>query len=223
MNFLVVLKDTLIERSTFLYVQLNAHKTLLHFSPEFHLEGLTLGEIYQAEGMQAIMRFFEKELELPVEDYIELSLGAWDQAVAEMFPEGLTIETEMGEKQLSVKQLQTQMRYQVDEENSFSIFQRQQKILKSFLKVISKKRNLLKTTQLLKKYPTLLHTSIQFPQLLSMIHRFMRLQQLPSKKLTLPLADTFRVVNREEEKKVIVIDFTRNRNVLHQLSMGKAN
>ena len=46
MNFLVVLKDTLIERSTFLYVQLQENKTLLHFSPEFHLEGLTLGEIY---------------------------------------------------------------------------------------------------------------------------------------------------------------------------------
>ncbi|BDP77474.1 hypothetical protein EfmAA242_17020 [Enterococcus faecium] len=35
-EFLVVLKDTLIERSTFLYVQLQENKTLLHFSPEFH-------------------------------------------------------------------------------------------------------------------------------------------------------------------------------------------
>ena len=45
MNFLVVLKDQVINRSTFLYVQLNKGKTLLHFSPEFHLEGQTLGEI----------------------------------------------------------------------------------------------------------------------------------------------------------------------------------
>ncbi|MCZ1571437.1 hypothetical protein GHB17_08310, partial [Enterococcus faecium] len=95
--------------------------------------------------------------------------------------------------------------------------------LKSFLKVISKKRNLIKTTQLLKKYPGLLHTSIQFPQLITMIHRFIRMQQLPSKKLFLPLTDTFRVVNREDKKKVIVIDFTRNRNVLHQVAMEKAN
>ena len=108
-------------------------------------------------------------------------------------------------------------------ENSFSIFRRQQKILKSFLKVISKKRNLIKTTQLLKKYRGLLHTSIQFPQLITMIHRFIRMQQLPSKKLFLPLTDTFRVVNREDKKKVIVIDFTRNRNVLHQVAMEKAN
>lgn len=57
MNFLVVLKDTLIERSTFLYVQLQENKTLLHFSPEFHLEGLTLGEIYQAEGLSAVLHF----------------------------------------------------------------------------------------------------------------------------------------------------------------------
>ena len=187
MNFLVVLKDTLIERSTFLYVQLQENKTLLHFSPEFHLEGLTLGEIYQAEGLSAVLHFFEAELELPVKDYIELSLESWD------------------------------------DENSFSIFRRQQKILKSFLKVISKKRNLIKTTQLLKKHPNLLHTSIQFPQLITMIHRFIRMQQLPSKKLFLPLTDTFRVVNREDKKKVIVIDFTRNRNVLHQVAMEKAN
>lgn len=59
MNFLVVLKDTLIERSTFLYVQLQENKTLLHFSPEFHLEGLTLGEIYQAEGLSAVLHFFK--------------------------------------------------------------------------------------------------------------------------------------------------------------------
>ncbi|XMS92213.1 hypothetical protein QQ467_07865 [Enterococcus faecium] len=44
MNFLVVLKDTLIERSTFLYVQLQENKTLLHFSPEFHIDHF-LGEI----------------------------------------------------------------------------------------------------------------------------------------------------------------------------------
>ncbi|MGE9629649.1 hypothetical protein ACQQAJ_08530, partial [Enterococcus faecium] len=60
MNFLVVLKDTLIERSTFLYVQLQENKTLLHFSPEFHLEGLTLGEIYQAEGLSAVLHFFNR-------------------------------------------------------------------------------------------------------------------------------------------------------------------
>lgn len=78
MNFLVVLKDTLIERSTFLYVQLQENKTLLHFSPEFHLEGLTLGEIYQAEGLSAVLHFFKVELELPVKKIISsflLNLG----------------------------------------------------------------------------------------------------------------------------------------------------
>ncbi|RRQ64272.1 LCP family protein [Enterococcus faecium] len=223
MNFLVVLKDTLIERSTFLYVQLQENKTLLHFSPEFHLEGLTLGEIYQAEGLSAVLHFFKVELELPVKDYIELSLESWDRAVVELFPEGLMIDTNDGKIHLTAAELQKQMRYQIDDENSFSIFRRQQKILKSFLKVISKKRNLIKTIQLLKKYPGLLHTSIQFPQLITMIHRFIRMQQLPSKKLFLPLTDTFRVVNREDKKKVIVIDFTRNRNVLHQVAMEKAN
>ncbi len=59
MNFLVVLKDKSIERSTFLYVQLTEDKTLLHFSPEFHLEGLTLGEIYQSEGLDAFFSFFQ--------------------------------------------------------------------------------------------------------------------------------------------------------------------
>jgi len=81
----------------------------------------------------------------------------------------------------------------------------------------------LKTTQLLKKHPELLHTSIQFPQLISLIRRFLRLKEVPSKKLTLPLNDTFRVVKREDEKKVIVIDFTKNRNALHRLTLEKAN
>ena len=164
----------------------------------------SLGEIYQAEGLSAVLHFFEAELELPVKDYIELSLESWDRAVVELFPEGLMIDTNDGKIHLTAVELQ-------------------KKILKSFLKVISKKRNLIKTTQLLKKYPNLLHTSIQFPQLITMIHRFIRMQQLPSKKLFLPLTDTFRVVNREDKKKVIVIDFTRNRNVLHQVAMEKAN
>lgn len=101
MNFLVVLKDTLIERSTFLYVQLQENKTLLHFSPEFHLEGLTLGEIYQAEGLSAVLHFFKVELELPVKDYIELSLESWDRAVVELFPEGLMIDTNDGKIHLT--------------------------------------------------------------------------------------------------------------------------
>ena len=116
MNFLVVLKDTLIERSTFLYVQLQENKTLLHFSPEFHLEGLTLGEIYQAEGLSAVLHFFEAELELPVKDYIELSLESWDRAVVELFPEGLMIDTNDGKIHLTAAELQKQMRYQIDDE-----------------------------------------------------------------------------------------------------------
>ncbi|HCT3643502.1 TPA: hypothetical protein OTU17_000001, partial [Enterococcus faecium] len=106
MNFLVVLKDTLIERSTFLYVQLQENKTLLHFSPEFHLEGLTLGEIYQAEGLSAVLHFFKVELELPVKDYIELSLESWDRAVVELFPEGLMIDTNDGKIHLTAAELQ---------------------------------------------------------------------------------------------------------------------
>ena len=47
MNFLVVLKDTLIERSTFLYVQLQENKTLLHFSPEGRI-GITSKRLYRA-------------------------------------------------------------------------------------------------------------------------------------------------------------------------------
>ncbi|MDT2837773.1 hypothetical protein P7H50_12980 [Enterococcus durans] len=223
MNFLVVLKDKAIERSTFLYVQLTEDKTLLHFSPEFHLEGLTLGEIYRSEGLDAILAFFNKELELSVKDYLELSLESWDQVVFELFPNGMTIKENQQQIHLTDQELQDQMRYQLDEKNSFSIFQRQQKILKSFLKEIGKKRNLLKTTQLLKKHPELLHTSIQFPQLISLIRRFLRLKEVPSKKLTLPLNDTFRVVKREDEKKVIVIDFTKNRNALHRLTLEKAN
>ena len=109
MNFLVVLKDTLIERSTFLYVQLQENKTLLHFSPEFHLEGLTLGEIYQAEGLSAVLHFFKVELELPVKDYIELSLESWDRAVVELFPEGLMINTNDGKIHLTAAELQKQM------------------------------------------------------------------------------------------------------------------
>ena len=83
----------------------------------------------------------------------------------------MTIEENQQQIHLTDQELQDQMRYQVDEKN-FSIFQRQQKILKSFLKEIGKKRNLLKTTQLLKKHSELLHTSIQFPQLISLIRRF---------------------------------------------------
>ncbi len=223
MNFLVVLKDKVIERSTFLYVQLTEDKTLLHFSPEFHLEGLTLGDIYRSEGLEAVLAFFNKELELPVKEYLVLSLESWDQVVEELFPKGLVIEESSQTIHLTTQELKDQMRYQVDEKDSFSIFQRQQKILKSFLKEIGKKRNLLKTTQLLKKHSELLHTSIQFSQLLSLIRRFLRLKEVPSKKLTLPLTDTFRVIRREEEKKVIVIDFTKNRNVLHRFSLEKAN
>lgn len=223
MNFLVVLKDESVERSTFIYVQLNEEKTLLHFSPEFHLEGLTLGEVYQTKGTSGILAFFEKELDLPVKESIEISLTEWDRVTTDLFPTGLDVEIEEGIVHLSTAELQHQMRYRVDEEDSFSIFKRQQKILKSFLKPLSRKRNLLKTTQLLKKYPNLIHTSIQFPQILSLVHRYLQVQQVPSRKLSLPLADTFRVVKRAEEKKVIVIDFTKNRNMLHQITMGKAN
>ena len=223
MNFLVVLKDHVINRSTFLYVQLNKGKTLLHFSPEFHLEGQTLGEIYQSEGLTALLLFFNRELDLPVKDYLELSLTSWDQAVTELFPNGLIIKENGQLIQLTVSELQRQMRYKIDEKDSFSIFQRQQKILKSFLSEIGKKRHLLKTTQLLKKYPDLVHTSIQLTQFLTLIRRFVRLKEVPSRKLTLPLADTFRVVQRAHEKKVIVIDFMKNRNALHQLTMEKAN
>ena len=214
MNFLVVLKDQVINRSTFLYVQLNKGKTLLHFSPEFHLEGQTLGEIYQSEGLTALLLFFNRELDLPVKDYLELSLTSWDQAVTELFPNGLIIKENGQLIQLTVSELQRQMRYKIE---------RQQKILKSFLSEIGKKRHLLKTTQLLKKYPDLVHTSIQLTQFLTLIRRFVRLKEVPSRKLTLPLADTFRVVQRAQEKKVIVIDFMKNRNALHQLTMEKAN
>ncbi|EOS7713875.1 hypothetical protein FRO38_RS10295, partial [Enterococcus hirae] len=136
MNFLVVLKDQVINRSTFLYVQLNKGKTLLHFSPEFHLEGQTLGEIYQSEGLTALLLFFNRELDLPVKDYLELSLTSWDQAVTELFPNGLIIKENGQLIQLTVSELQRQMRYKIDEKDSFSIFQRQQKILKSFLSEI---------------------------------------------------------------------------------------
>ncbi|MGM9902437.1 MAG: hypothetical protein ACI32O_00710 [Enterococcus sp.] len=223
MNFLVVLKDTILKRSTFIYVQIDEYKTLLHFSPEFHLEGLTIGEMYQTDGVLTVVEFFKQELELPVEDYLELSLLEWDQAIGELFPDGMVVENDSGKIHLTVTELQQQMRYQIDEEDSFSIFQRQQKILKSFLKQISRKRNLLKTTQLLKKYPGLLQTSIQFPQLFSLIRRFVRLKEVPSRKMILPLKDTFRVIRREDEKKLVVIDFIRNRNVLHQFAMKKAN
>ncbi|THE15615.1 hypothetical protein E1H99_02980 [Enterococcus hirae] len=223
MNFLVVLKDTILKRSTFIYVQIDEYKTLLHFSPEFHLEGLTIGEMYQTDGVLTVVEFFKQELELPVEDYLELSLQEWDQAIGELFPDGMVVENDSGKIHLTVTELQQQMRYQIDEEDSFSIFQRQQKILKSFLKQISRKRNLLKTTQLLKKYPGLLQTSIQFPQLFSLIRRFVRLKEVPSRKMILPLKDTFRVIRREDEKKLVVIDFIRNRNVLHQFAMKKAN
>ena len=74
-----------------------------------------------------------------------------------------------------------------------------------------------------KKSPDLVHTSIQLTQFLTLIRRFVRLKEVPSRKLTLPLADTFRVVQRAHEKKVIVIDFMKNRNALHQLTMEKAN
>ncbi|AUB52809.1 hypothetical protein [Enterococcus mundtii] len=223
MNFLVVLKDTILKRSTFIYTQIDEQKTVLHFSPEFHLEGLTIGEIYEQGGIQAAKQFFVQELQLPLNDYLEVSLNEWDKAISELFPQGINVESGTTEVHLSVKDLQRQMRYQIDEEGSLSIFQRQQKILKSFLKQISRKRNLFKTTQLLKKYPELLHTSIQFPQLLSLIRRFVRLKEIQSKKLTLPLQDTFRVVKREDEKKLIVIDFMRNRHVLQQMTMEKAN
>ncbi|MBF8808131.1 MAG: hypothetical protein IC227_07185 [Enterococcus lacertideformus] len=223
MNFLIVLKDKIIDRSAFLYVQLNEDKTLLHFSPEFHLEGQTLGEIYYTEGLDALLLFFNKELGLPVKEYLELSLNSWNKVVMELFPSGLKIKEKGQLLHLSTSDLQEQMRYKVDEQDSFSIFQRQQKILKSFLNEIGKKRNLLKTTQLLKRHPEFLHTSIPFTQLLSLIRSFIRLKEIPSKKLTLPLDNTFRVVKREQEKKVIVIDFTKNRNVLHRLIMEKAN
>lgn len=223
MNVLVVLKDKVMDRSTFLYVQLNEGKTLLHFSPEFHLEGQTLGEIYQREGLAKLLLFFNKELELPVKEYLELSLTSWDKVMTELLPNGLKIKENEQLLHLSTKDLQEQMRYKIDEKNSFSIFQRQQRILKSFLNEIGKKRHLFKIAQLLKRHPNLLHTSIQFTQLLSLIRRFIRLKERPSKKLILPLDDTFRVVKREHEKKVIVIDFTKNRNVLHQLTMEKAN
>ncbi|OTP12575.1 hypothetical protein A5844_000808 [Enterococcus sp. 10A9_DIV0425] len=216
-------QDTILKRSTFIYVQIDEYKTLLHFSPEFHLEGLTIGEMYQTDGVLTVVEFFKQELELPVEDYLELSLQEWDQAIGELFPDGMVVENDSGKIHLTVTELQQQMRYQIDEEDSFSIFQRQQKILKSFLKQISRKRNLLKTTQLLKKYPGLLQTSIQFPQLFSLIRRFVRLKEVPSRKMILPLKDTFRVIRREDEKKLVVIDFIRNRNVLHQFAMKKAN
>ncbi|MGX7172538.1 hypothetical protein [Enterococcus ratti] len=223
MNFLVVLKDQVIQRSTFLYVQLNEGKTLLHFSPEFHLEGQSLGEIYQSEGLTALLLFFNKELELPVEEYVELSLVSWNKVAAKLFPDGLKIKENDQILHLTVEDLQEEMRYKLDEKDSFSIFQRQQKVLKCFLNKIGKKRYLLKTTQMLNRHPELLHTSIQFTQLFSLIRRFIRLKAVPSRKITLPLENTFRVVKRAHEKKIIVIDFTKNRNVLHQLIMEKAN
>ncbi len=85
-----------------------------------------------------------------MKDYLELSLTSWDQAVTELFPNGLIIKENGQLIQLTVSELQRQMRYKIDEKDSFSIFQRQQKILKSFLSEIGKKRHLLKTTQLLK-------------------------------------------------------------------------
>lgn len=52
--------------------------------------------------------------------------------MVELFPEGLMIDTNDGKIHLTAAELQKQMRYQIDDENSFSIFRRQQKILKGF-------------------------------------------------------------------------------------------
>jgi anionic cell wall polymer biosynthesis LytR-Cps2A-Psr (LCP) family protein len=220
MNYLIVLKDELLERSTFIYLQLNDFKTLLHFSPEFHLEGLTLGEFYQTGGRTSVEDFFEKDLDLAVDGYVELSLTEWQKVIHDEFAQGLLIEAEEGPIQLAGAELQQYIRYQVDDTNGFSVFQRQQKALKSFFKNFERKRDLFKLLAILKKYPTLVDTTIPFSQMARLFRRYFQTRQLPSKKYALPLADTFRVVDRPNEKKVIVIDFTKNRNTIHQIASG---
>lgn len=106
---------------------------MLHFSPEFHLEANIRRNLSSRRAV-GCFALFKVELELPVKDYIELSLESWDRAVVELFPEGLMIDTNDGKIHLTAAELQKQMRYQIDDENSFSIFRRQQKILKAFKK-----------------------------------------------------------------------------------------
>ena len=79
MNFLVVLKDKAIERSTFLYVQLTEDKTLLHFFARIPFRRLDFGRNLSIRRTGCYLSFFNKELELPVKDYLELSLESWDQ------------------------------------------------------------------------------------------------------------------------------------------------
>ncbi|EPH96840.1 hypothetical protein D920_02005 [Enterococcus faecalis 13-SD-W-01] len=220
MNYLIVLKDEILERSTFIYLQLTDFKTLLHFSPEFHLEGLTLGEIYRSGGKDSLESFFERDLDLVVDGYVELSLAEWHKVVNEEFAQGLLIETAEGPIQLAGTELQQYTRYQVDDTNGFSVFQRQQKALKSFFKNFERKRDFLKLLAILKKYPALVSTTIPFSQMARLFRRYFQTRQLPSKKYALPLEETFRVVERPNEKKVIVVDFTKNRNTIHQIASG---
>ncbi|MFV0559410.1 MAG: hypothetical protein ACK5NA_01665 [Enterococcus sp.] len=223
MSILVILKDNPVERSTFMYIRLKENRTVLQFSPEFHLEGLTLGELYSKDGYLGIQEFFVKELDLVVDDFVEVSLEEWNRFLPEIAPDGLLVEVADGQRMVGLPELTEKMQYCLDQKNEFSIFYAQRKILKSFFKVLSKKRNLLRMTYFLKKYPNLLHTSMQIPQFFGLVHRYLQSQQLPSQNFSFPLTDTYRVVERSHEKKVIVVDFIQNRNKIYQMTLGKVN
>ncbi|MGM0124100.1 hypothetical protein IGI37_001474 [Enterococcus sp. AZ194] len=214
MEILIIIEEEKLARSSFLYSKLDQTKTLVQFSPEFSLADETLGAIYEKEGLIGIRQLFEQKFSWHLDGYVRIKLDDLLYAVEKIMPEGLQFEGTV----LPVSELKQRLSYQIDEEGNFSVFQQQRALLKSIVKTIGKKQNIFKLPHYLTILSKVSETNLNNGQFLALLKNFASLQDVRSTKVIIPLANTYEVQVKENQRVVKMIDCKSNIDFLQKLT-----
>lgn len=214
MEILVIIEEEIRARSSFLYSKIDSKKTLVQFSPEFVTNHLSLGMIYETQGISGIRTFVEEEFQWHLDGYVRFKLKDLSWVAEKIIPEGIKFD----EAIVSPIEMQEKMSYQVDEDGGFSVFHRQRALLKSMVKTVGKKQNIFKVPQYLNILSKVSETNLNNSQLFSLLKNYSSLQEADSTKLVIPLPDTYEVQTKNGAKKIVMTDSVLNKELLKNLA-----
>ncbi|MHC5373801.1 hypothetical protein ACYSNU_08345 [Enterococcus sp. LJL120] len=204
--------------STFTFISYQQKSLLLQFSPDFHLHSLSLGEIFQENGIQGVKDFFEKNFQLVIDGSVVLQEKNLLQLLNSYFPKGIPGLT-ASQLIADPKEFSDLLAYQQNMEGPESTFVYQQHFLRILKNQIIRKRNLLKMNVITRQLVQYMTTDISQQQLLKLLLSLVR-QSASLEKYVFPLENTYRILPAGQKQRLKMVDVGQNERLLRNFLQG---
>lgn len=205
------------KNSTFTLISFKEKQLFLQFSPDFHLQSLTLGDIFFESGIEGVKQIFQQNFQVPIDGYVLITEENLLQLMQIYFPKGIPDLQAASQKILAVQQLAACLDYQNNLEGEHSTFAYQRHFLTLLKRQIVRKRNLLKMTPIMKQLAQFVETDIPQQQWVKLVIAAIGKNQRPTLDYIFPIENTYRIMPVGSRYRLKMVDVSSNEGFLRRI------